>query len=125
RYTRNQGRGLLPARFTGQVEARGRYLGYLDDDAKACAGWLERAARIVRERAPVCFGGPFFPFYVSAKPAWYRDAYGSATLGETAREIGPTEVLCGGNIFFDTEALRQCGGFDPNYCQPGERWTYG
>jgi glucosyl-dolichyl phosphate glucuronosyltransferase len=125
RYAHSAGRGLLPARFTGQREALGRYIGFLDDDAKACADWLERAARIIRERAPLCFGGPFFPFYVSAKPDWYRDAYGSATHGDTARELKPEEVLCGGNVFFAAEPLRASGGFDPNYCQPGERWTYG
>ncbi|MEI6701946.1 MAG: glycosyltransferase family 2 protein [Deltaproteobacteria bacterium] len=125
RYILNKGRGLLPARHTGQTEAIGRYIGYFDDDAKACGDWLERASGIIRERAPICFGGPFFPFYISKKPKWYKDEYGSMTRGDTARILDDDEVLCGGNVFFEGESLRNSGGFDPEFCKPGDRWTYG
>ncbi len=125
RYVHSEGRGLLRARFTGQNQARGSYIGFFDDDAKAGPEWLDRAARIVCERAPVCFGGPFYPFYVTKKPEWYRDEYGSASLGLVARDLQEGEVLCGGNVFFEAASLRECGGFDPDFCRPGERWTYG
>jgi glycosyltransferase involved in cell wall biosynthesis len=125
RYVKCDGRGLLHARVTGQNESRGRYIGYLDDDAKACADWLERAWRIAKEMAPVCFGGPFYPFYISKKPKWYRNEYGSFTQGKDRRYLHNDEYLCGGNIFFASEPLRETGGFDPEFCRPGERWTYG
>lgn len=121
----SRGRGLLHARVTGQQVVAGQYIAYLDDDARACDDWLLRASAIIREQRPVCFGGPFFPFYTSKKPGWYRDEYGSFSQGAIARELTADEYLCGGNIFFEAEALRASGGFDPNYCAPGDRWTYG
>jgi len=125
RYILSDGRGLLHARVTGQSRSRGRYIAYLDDDAQACPDWLSCATRIIEERSPVCFGGPFFPFYMSKKPRWYRDEYGSMTHGTEARELNNDEYLCGNNIFFETEALRASGGFDVGFCEPEARWTYG
>ena len=125
KYTKNSGRGLLKARFTGQSAAIGQYVGYFDDDAKACSDWLQRAATIIDSIKPVCFGGPFFPFYISKKPDWYKDEYGSMTKGDVARNLWGDEVLCGGNIFFHRESLIASGGFDPDFTKAGERWTYG
>ena len=125
KYTKNSGRGLLKARFTGQSAAIGQYVGYFDDDAKACSDWLQRAATIIDRIKPLCFGGPFFPFYISKKPDWYKDEYGSMTKGDIARNLSGDEVLCGGNIFFHRESLIATGGFDPDFAKPGERWTYG
>ena len=118
-------RGLPKARVYGAARARGDYIGYLDDDAIACAHWLDRAGRIARELRPVCFGGPFFAFYETQKPAWFRDAYGSMTHGDTARTLTADEFLCGGNIFFRRDALESAGGFDAQFCQPDEAFAYG
>jgi glycosyltransferase involved in cell wall biosynthesis len=121
----NQGNGLLKARFTGQIHAKGHYIGYFDDDAKSCSDWLQRAATIIETQKPVCFGGPFFPFYISQKPEWYKDEYGTMTRGDVPRYLSGDEVLCGGNIFFHRESLIASGGFDPDFTKPGEFWTYG
>ena len=50
RHTKNSGRGLLKARFTGQTAAIGQYVGYFDDDSKACRDWLQRAATIIETK---------------------------------------------------------------------------
>lgn len=125
RYIKSTGQGMLHARVTGQTCSRGRYIAYLDDDARACTHWLSHAAKIIQERQPICFGGPFFPFYISRKPQWYRDEYGAVTYGAYPRVLQKDEYFCGNNIFFDAEGLRNCGGFDATYCTPDERWTYG
>jgi len=118
-------RGLPKARVYGAARARGRVIGYLDDDATACADWLERADRIARTRNPICFGGPFFAFYETPKPAWFKDAYGSVTHGELARELNDDEFVCGGNIFFRRDALEAAGGFDGGFIDPNASFAYG
>jgi glucosyl-dolichyl phosphate glucuronosyltransferase len=120
-----QGRGLLAARVTGQNAATGRYLGFFDDDAKAGADWLPQAARIIHEQGPICFGGPFYPFYASPKPRWFKDQYGSAGHGLKPRYLADQEFLNGGNIFFERNALLMVGGFDRDFCSPEDRFTYG
>lgn len=118
-------RGLPKARVYGAARARGRVIGYLDDDATACADWLARAEDIARTRNPICFGGPFFAFYETPKPAWFKDAYGSVTHGEIARELNDDELVCGGNIFFRRDALEQAGGFDGGFIDPNAAFAYG
>ena len=125
RYTKNKGKGLLRARYTGQREALGEYICYYDDDARANPEWLVTAERVIRERKPVCFGGPFYPFYITKKPAWYRDAYGSNHLGDKARNLEVGEIFAGNNVVFEAKTLRESGGFDPDFCKPTDKWTYG
>jgi glycosyltransferase involved in cell wall biosynthesis len=118
-------RGLPKARVYGAVRARGPVIGYLDDDAKPCADWLDRASEIVRRLNPTCFGGPFFAFYETPKPKWFKDEYGSVTHGNQARYLSADEFLCGGNIFFRRDALAAAGGFDPDFCVADDKFAYG
>ncbi len=92
-------KGLPKARVYGAARARGTVIGYLDDDAKPCADWLKRATDTFHRLNPICFGGPFFAFYESPKPAWFKDEYGSVTHGDKARYLSADEFICGGNIF--------------------------
>lgn len=125
RYTKNKGKGLLRARYTGQCEANGRYIAYFDDDARANPEWLATAEWAMSERKPICFGGPFYPFYISKKPIWFRDEYGSKNLGDSPRSLAVSEVFAGGNVVFEAKSLRSSGGFDPDFCKPSDKWTYG
>jgi len=118
-------KGLPKARVYGAVRARGSVLGYLDDDAKPCANWLGRASDIAQRLNPICFGGPFFAFYESPKPAWFKDEYGSVTHGKQARYFQADEFLCGGNIFFRRDTLEAAGGFDAEFSNPEDIFTYG
>jgi glycosyltransferase involved in cell wall biosynthesis len=118
-------KGLPKARIYGAARARGTVIGYLDDDAKPCADWLKRAADVFHRLNPICFGGPFFAFYESPKPAWFKDEYGSVTHGDKARYLLVDEFLCGGNIFFRRDALSTAGGFDPDFCKMDAGFAYG
>jgi len=118
-------KGLPKARVYGAARARGQVIGYLDDDAKPCAGWLQRASDIAGRLNPVCFGGPFFAFYESPKPDWFKDEYGSFTHGNGSRTLLAEEFLCGGNIFFRRDALAAAGGFDPDFCKVDANYAYG
>jgi glycosyltransferase involved in cell wall biosynthesis len=117
--------GLSHARNRGLEEARGCYIGYLDDDAKVPPHWIQQADRIIRELAPLAFGGPYVPYYNSPKPFWYKDAYGSREPAESTRWLQENESLTGNNMFFRRDVLEELGGFDPRLGMTGYQVEYG
>ena len=68
RYCIELQHGLSYARNRGMLEAKGEYVGYVDDDCKLPAQWLTVAKEIIDQIAPAIFGGPTYPFYNSQKP---------------------------------------------------------
>ncbi len=89
--------GLSNARNRGWQEGRGEYIGYLDDDAKAGPHWLATAHQVAETLRPLAFGGPYYPFYHSQKPAWFKDEYGSHTFGDQPRFLntnGSPAAIC-------------------------------
>jgi len=100
-------------------------VGYLDDDAKAPKEWLETAHAIVTEHAPAAFGGPYYPLYEGAKPAWFLDAYESREPGAAAGPLREDQDLAGGNMFVRRDVLEQVGGYDPALGMTGDRLLYG
>jgi len=114
RYFFEDIQGLSYARNRGWYESRGIYVGYLDDDAKAPPNWLEVAQDICKNIHPAAFGGPFYGYYLSPKPDWYKDEYGSWIQGTRARRLTENETLVGGNMFIRRALLESLGGFDHN-----------
>lgn len=118
--------GVAHARNRGWVEARGPYIGYLDDDAVAPPEWLGIAAEVIQLHWPDLFGGPFLPIYDQPKPEWFKDAYGAFDLGQQARALGShDEYLCASNLFARKGLLEQIGGFPPALGMRGKRIGYG
>ena len=125
RYFLEPQQGLSHARNRGWHEARGEYIGYIDDDSKAPPEWLEVAKEVIDEQAPAAFGGPNYPFYNSRKPRWFKDEYGTHELGPQARALASTEYVYGMNVFFRRAVLETLGGFDPALGMRGKRIAYG
>lgn len=125
RYLSETAQGAAYARNAGLAVARGEYVALMDDDAKAAPDWLEVAARVIREQRPVVFGGPFFPFYISAKPAWFKSSYGGYRLADTPRAMAENEYVYGGNMFMHCASLRQVGGFPVDRGPVGEVMAFG
>jgi len=125
RYCLEERLGLSHARNRGWLEARGDYVGYLDDDAKAPPEWLDVALQTIVHGAPAALGGPVVPFHADAKPRWFKDRYELRTRGETARPLCPGEYLSGTNLFFRRAVLEALGGFDPALGVVGRRVAYG
>lgn len=125
RYVMEPTQGLAHARNRGLKEARGEYVGYIDDDCKVPPGWLSVAHEIISERHPDIFGGPFFAFYLTPKPRWYKDQYGSYELTKDARQLGAGEFVFGGNMFFLRALLESVGGFGTDFGMVGHAIDYG
>jgi glycosyltransferase involved in cell wall biosynthesis len=119
--------GLGYARNRGWQAALGRYVAFMDDDAKAEAGWLERALALFEKNrpAPVAVGGQIRPWYVSPKPSWYKDDYEVRSWGPDARRLRHRESFSGSNMIFSKEILLAVGGFDVGVGMRGERVSMG
>ena len=126
RYYRELRQGLSHARNRGWHEAQGDYIAYIDDDCKAPPHWLATAQKIIQDVAPTGFGGPYLAFYKTAKPAWFKDEYGSHTPYPTATFLNAApDALHGGNLFLQRQVLAQVGGFDPKLGMVGTEQAYG
>lgn len=125
RYCLETQQGLSHARNRGWQEARGEYVGYIDDDGKAPPEWLVVARDVINQIAPAAFGGSYFAFYNTPKPRWFRDEYGTHDLGAQAHVLDPNEYVSGGNLFFRRAVLEVLGGFDPALGMSGQRIAYG
>ncbi|OGO37442.1 MAG: hypothetical protein A2W35_16290 [Chloroflexi bacterium RBG_16_57_11] len=126
RYCYEEQLGIANARNRGWKEASGDYIAYLDDDGTPPPDWLCIAAEVIRLHSPDLFGGPFYPSYAGLKPAWFKDEYGTFTLGDEARVlVSSGEYLSGGNLFVRRRLLEQMGGFDPGLGMQGKQIGYG
>jgi len=125
RYCVEARRGLSYARNRGWMEAKGRYVAYIDDDCRVPNKWLNVAHDIIHQIGPAAFGGPYYPFYNSPKPYWWEDRYGSFEQSQESRLLRPREYLRGGNIFFRRSVLEYMSGFETSLGMSGKKLGYG
>lgn len=124
-YVREPKTGLSHARNRGWQVARGRYIGYVDDDCRMPPDWAATALNVIGSDAPAVFGGGYRPLYEVSKPDWFRDEYESKDLGSLPRELLATEFLSGGNLFILRQRLQELGGFDASLGMVGRRLGLG
>jgi glycosyltransferase involved in cell wall biosynthesis len=117
--------GIANARNRGWQTAQSLYVGYIDDDCKSPTHWLALAHEIVATRAPVVFGGSSFAYYMSPKPAWYKDSYIDHDFGKDSRPLNDNEYFESMNMFIRRSVFEKVGGFDAELGMRGKKIAYG
>lgn len=108
--------GLCWARNCGAQAARGTYVAYLDDDARAHPDWLRAILDAFSSTtpAPACVGGRVWLDWPE-KPAWLREKYWPLYTfldrGEQSFVLTPADYLVGTNMAFAKDVLHAIGGF--------------
>lgn len=125
RYCFEIQQGLSYARNRAWREAKGTYVAYVDDDCKIPKQWLTIAMKIIDQIAPAAFGGPYYAFYNSPKPYWWKDSYETYEQSQVSRPLRRLEYLRGGNIFFRRKVLDAINGFDVEFGMSGKKLGYG
>lgn len=125
RYVLETQVGLSHARNRGWREARGEYVGYTDDDCKVPHQWLEVAWNVLVEQQPAVLGGPYYAFYDTPKPAWFKDSYGSRVHNQGKGVLAAEDSLHGGNLFIRRAQLAELGGFRVDLGMTGGIVAYG
>ncbi len=98
--------GSGAARRAGAQAARGEWVAFMDDDARAPTGWLQTADQIIRQHPDLDgLGGPIHPFYLAPKPDWFQDGYETRSWGDAPRLLRRDEAFSGSNMFFRRELL--------------------
>jgi glucosyl-dolichyl phosphate glucuronosyltransferase len=124
RYVDEARPGLSRARNIGIEAAQAEFVAFMDDDAKASAGWLRHIldAFSSHEDAGVV-GGPVRPIWTARRPAWLTPQLESYLTiidrGEEVRNLPAAEWLSGTNIAFRTRAVVEAGLFSENLGRVG------
>lgn len=116
RYALETQQGLSHARNRGFREARGQYVAYIDDDARAEPDWAERLLRPFNtvQPQPFCVGGKYLPWYETPPPAWFTADFETRTWGKTEGFLTGKRQrfgLSGSNMAYPKAVLEQYGGF--------------
>ncbi|MBT0653032.1 glycosyltransferase [Geomobilimonas luticola] len=112
--------GHSHARNRGWREARGEYVAYIDDDAKATPDWCSRILSVFTTvmPTPAAVGGQIHPMYETPPPTWFIDDFEIRTWGE---RVGFLELprarygFSGSNMAFPRRVLERFDGFSSQY----------
>lgn len=124
-YCTEENTGLSYARNTAVEKARGDYILYLDDDAKAAPSFVETALQACQQDYDI-FGGVYYPWYHYGKPKWFKDTYASNALPyDTPTPLKLGEYLSGGIMAYKKEVFEQIGHFHTDIGMIGTAIGYG
>ncbi len=126
RYVVETEQGLSHARNRGLAEARGNFVAYIDDDAKAAPGWTAEILRFFDEVPEAdAVGGPYLSHALQPLPEWFPPEYGTWSLGEGEAELQAGQSLQGTNMIFRQDVLARLNGFSTRIGMAGAKLSYG
>lgn len=117
--------GLHAARNRGWLEAAGRWLAYLDDDATPDEGWLRGLEQLQSADDVALAGGSCRPAYDESPPHWLAALWDQLQEGQVLWNLSliefkpdvsvvPPHLIFGCNFVVRREVLELAGGFHPD-----------
>ncbi len=120
-----QQQGLSHARNTGWKKANSDWVAYIDDDAKAIPGYVERLFHVIKTYPFDCFGGVYIPWYKYQKPRWFKDEYASNITVQDHTGVLVSGYVSGGNFAVKKTLLEEFSGFQPDLGMRPGKIAYG
>ena len=118
--------GLSYARNRGYKEAKGDWVFYLDDDAKAHKNLIALSLKIIQEQNYECFGGLYLPWYKYGQPKWFKDSYASNKKPFEVPTVLVGDMHLSGGIFYvKRDLLNKLNGFSTELGMTGKVVAYG
>lgn len=124
RYILETNQGVSISRNTGVNASISDYIAFVDDDAMVTSDWVKTAISIIETKDPDVFGGPIYPYYIEAKPKWFKDEY-EIRIHAKATNWMYSGHISGSNIVFKKQALFELGGFNMDLGPKGAELSYG
>ena len=117
--------GLSHARNRGYQEAKGDWVGYLDDDAMVEENFLKATLQTITEGQLDIFGGKITPWFKYGQPRWLKNDF-EVNIPPHMKK-GPTSpyLIFGGAMFFNKKILLASSGFSPKLGMNGTKMAYG
>jgi glycosyltransferase involved in cell wall biosynthesis len=112
-------RGLNHARNRGIEEAKFTHIGFTDADAKFHVDYLKILAETIQTSHSLIIFGPYFPWYNTEKPHWYKDEYNSYCLKQTAGFVNDAIYPNGINMVYELKSLKETGSFSTEIVYKG------
>ena len=122
--------GKSHALNSGISVSKGKYIAFIDDDAKAKSDWLKRiinAFETVRPE-PIAVGGEIYPWYEEKPPSWFTDDFEIRTWGHEQGFLQPPRAqfgFSGSNMAIQKKILEQYGGFSVNLGPISNKFSLG
>lgn len=99
---------------TGYHLASTEYVAQTDADCKVASDWLENIIKIIESESPDVIGGPYFAYYNSPRPYWFKDEY-NQNYPSKRREVFSQHSLCGSNVIWRRKLVMELGGYNDDF----------
>jgi glycosyltransferase involved in cell wall biosynthesis len=126
-YFHEPHQGASMARNRATAEARGEYIGFLDDECVVRPDWLEIIAEDIDEFSPFIIGGPYIGALLPGRtPKWFKREYGDAYfLGNNFNRGYQKEFIASGGNMILHRSVCETRQFDQNLGPKANEMKFG